>query len=417
MSKITPPTIEGSGKSQIAALRRFVVECNALRELEQIIGNFNIFDVLKSANNEIRHSNVLAWLMDPQGSHSLRDLFLRRWLMRVFHDADTENPGYIDPVAIDTAPFRFVSVRREWHNIDLLIEIETTSGEHWVICVENKVWSRQGNGQLEKYRTRVEKAFPKSSRKSFILLSVRGEDPADAPYLVGSYSQVADVISQCLIECGASTGEPQTLLISHYHSILTTYFMPDSKVIRLANQIYSAHREAIDLIIEHKPDVLQQLTSAIEEKMKSEAASVGIHPKWTTKGLVRLLPKTWDIPKNRVNDGWSTVICEIYLWGGKVVFKSFAGPQSLHDWKKMLFQTAQKLEFPNSIKRKSVPPQWYTFYSVRGPDLRTDELLPEDVDARAEAIWKFVKTEILSDRFKKMTGAIAKLIPSLPDVC
>jgi len=416
MREATPPAaVEGSPKFQIEALRRFIVECDHLRELEQIVGRFNIFDVLKSSDNEIRHSNVLAWLLDPQGSHSLRDLFLRRWLMRVFHEAESDHPSYIDPVAIDTAPFRSVAVRREWHNIDLLIEIETRAGEKWVICVENKVWSWQGDGQLARYRARVEAAFPKLSKKSFILLSVRSEEPEDEPYLVGSYSQIADVLQRCLAECGASTGEAQKLLISHYHSVLTTYFMPDSEVIRLANQIYSAHREAIDLIIEHKPDVLQKLTTAIREKMISEAKSLGIQPKWTLKGLVRFLPKSWDIQKNRVNDEWSTVICEVYLWSGKVIFKIFAGPQAPHDWKKQLFGFARKSEFPNTIRRKVVPEQWFTFYSVRGPDLKIDELLPEDVDAKAEDIWKFVKNEVQAARFKKMVPSVAAMLSSLPN--
>jgi hypothetical protein len=415
MRETTPLAVEVNPKLQIEALRRFIVECDHLRELEQIIGRFNIFDVLKSSNNEIRHSNVLAWLLDPKGSHALRDLFLRRWLMRVYHEAESDHPSSIDPVAIDTAPFRSVFVRREWHNIDLLIEIETMVGQKWVICVENKVWSWQGVGQLAKYRERVEGAFPKSSKKSYILLSVRGEKPEDEPYLVGSYSQIADVLQRCLAECGASTGEAQKLLISHYHSILTSYFMPDSEVIQLANQIYSAHREAIDLIIEHKPDILQKLTAAIEEKMISEAKTLGIQPKWTTKGLVRFLPKSWDIQKNRVNDGWSTVICEIYLWSGKVVFKIFAGPEAPHDWKKQLFNCARKSEFPTTIKRKVVSEQWYTFYSVRGPDLKFGELLPEEVDAKAEDIWKFVKSEVQSVRFKKMVPSVAKMLSSLPE--
>jgi PD-(D/E)XK nuclease superfamily len=62
-----------SDDEKLRALRTLVVDCPELRELERRLGPFNIFDVLKSAHNEIRHSNVLAWLLDPKGSHGMRD--------------------------------------------------------------------------------------------------------------------------------------------------------------------------------------------------------------------------------------------------------------------------------------------------------------------------------------------------------
>lgn len=38
---------------------------------------FNAFDVLRYADYEIRHSNVLAWLLQPGASHGLGDEFLK----------------------------------------------------------------------------------------------------------------------------------------------------------------------------------------------------------------------------------------------------------------------------------------------------------------------------------------------------
>lgn len=38
----------------IAHLRRFVVECAELRELERSLSRFNVFDVLRSAESELR---------------------------------------------------------------------------------------------------------------------------------------------------------------------------------------------------------------------------------------------------------------------------------------------------------------------------------------------------------------------------
>ena len=66
-----PPMSDGPGQVGDAgeALERFVVDNDDLLQLEERIGRFNIFDALGVAHAEIRHSNFLAWLLDPAESH------------------------------------------------------------------------------------------------------------------------------------------------------------------------------------------------------------------------------------------------------------------------------------------------------------------------------------------------------------
>src|SRR5438046_130958 len=138
--------------NQVRQLTNLVVRCPELRELEKSLGKFNLFRVLRFERGEIRHSNVLAWLLDPAESHGVRDLFLRRWLMRVFAEGEAEEGDALDPVTIDSCEFRSVQVFREWRNLDLLVRIETAEPGEWVIAIENKVMATQGSGQLRKYR-------------------------------------------------------------------------------------------------------------------------------------------------------------------------------------------------------------------------------------------------------------------------
>ena len=55
---MTDPT--ATMQDTIAHLRRFVVECAGLRELERSLSRFNVFDVLRSAESELRHSNAVS---------------------------------------------------------------------------------------------------------------------------------------------------------------------------------------------------------------------------------------------------------------------------------------------------------------------------------------------------------------------
>jgi len=65
----------------LEALEQFVVDNNDLLALESLIGRFNIFDALRISHTEIRHSNFLAFILDPAESHGQGQLFLKALLM------------------------------------------------------------------------------------------------------------------------------------------------------------------------------------------------------------------------------------------------------------------------------------------------------------------------------------------------
>jgi len=67
-------------KSDIEFLKDFIHENEELEKLESIIDRFNIFRSLNIIDNEIRHSNFLAWLLDPSETHGLGDYFLNLFL-------------------------------------------------------------------------------------------------------------------------------------------------------------------------------------------------------------------------------------------------------------------------------------------------------------------------------------------------
>ena len=68
-----------SGVTPKQALQDFLMD-EDLERLEDLLAEFNPFDVLKVERRETQHSALLAWLLDPRGSHGLRDYFLRRFL-------------------------------------------------------------------------------------------------------------------------------------------------------------------------------------------------------------------------------------------------------------------------------------------------------------------------------------------------
>src|SRR6266699_4955387 len=116
-------TADAQDGEELTALERFVVDNDDLLTLESLIGRFNIFDALAISQAEIRHSNFLAFILDPAESNGQGPLFLKAVLMDLLKAAPADLRPF-SPIDLDGTDLRGVSVRREWRHIDLLITCE-----------------------------------------------------------------------------------------------------------------------------------------------------------------------------------------------------------------------------------------------------------------------------------------------------
>jgi hypothetical protein len=75
-----------SEKEEIAELEDFLLNNPELETLEGLLSQFNIFETLNMVNAEVRHSNVLAWLLNPLSNHGVGDYFLRHFLKHLISE-------------------------------------------------------------------------------------------------------------------------------------------------------------------------------------------------------------------------------------------------------------------------------------------------------------------------------------------
>ena len=396
----------GTGEDDLHALET----ASELTELGNRLGEFNLFKVLGFEHGEIRHSRVLAWLLDPRGSHGLEELFLRRWLDQVFATTGTAGTPTREEAA--GASFRSVQVLREWGHIDVLARLHLTSGEEWVIAIENKVWAKQGYQQLERYRQRLAASFPKA-RRVLVFLTVRDEAPADGAWLVMRHAQVAAVLESCLVDRRSHLAEGPRVLLENYLTTIRRMTMPDQKLIRMAREIYEKHRRAIDFIVEQREDWLTRLTQAVEKQMRQAAASgAPIEPMSCGNGYVRFLPREWSTEKNRQGMAWGKrgsafVLLEIVLRVETPVFKIVAG-KAPPAWNKELFSLARKESL--NLGASSAPTQWMTVHGARLT--RPDD--DSDLDVAAAALWRECEVEQESESFQKAMGLVREHLDRLP---
>ena len=404
-------------RETVKALNALVVDSTELRQLEKLLGNFNLFRVLRIEHGEIRHSNVLAWLLQPEEAHGLRDLFLRRWLMRVFHDSDSETACHLDPAEFDAMNLRSVTVEREWNSIDLLLKLETFDHGTWIVAIENKVRAKQRPGQLPDYRKRVEAAFPRAAHRLFIFLTQYPEDPEDPLFALATYRQVFEVLSGCVEEQRSAIGEEPMVLLNHYLRILKESFMENSEITNLVQKIYQKHRRALDVIYEKRKDPRQHLSDAVEQLMKQSAASGDFVPMSSEVAYVRFLPKQWKTPANLAGTSWGDqesayVLCELNLTG-KFPYLEVLEGHSPKKWKADLWKLSKAERFTNERKQPGPEVEYMRAYSVKSP-IRLVHAEIKDVDQMARDIWDWCLQEMEGEEFGRVSKKVAEHVKKLP---
>ena len=168
------PVSNGELKANLRALDDFLVDNPELEKLDARLSTFNIFNVLRIARAEIRHSNVLGWLLSPDENHGLGSLFLRRFLTRLLMNNDSGIFKF-RPAQIELMDLSDTTVRREWKNIDLLA---FSYAGKWCLLIENKIYSKESEGQLLRYLATVREQFS-HFEVAPVYLTLEGEDPSD----------------------------------------------------------------------------------------------------------------------------------------------------------------------------------------------------------------------------------------------
>ena len=251
--------MDGKELTNEEALQNLLLDIGCLDELLPWTGKFNMFDVLKISRTEIRHSNMLGWLMNPNENHGMGDVFLKGILQRL---VENDSDGRYDVFNVLLMDFYTFSVMREWKNIDILL---TSTEEKTVIAIENKVGSHEHSNQLNRYRNILEKEYPDYNRM-LVFLTPDGEKPSDVEnWDVLTYSDIIDVLESATSQIKVLPDVD--LMIKNYIDVVRRDIVEDQQLIDICNKIYNKHKKALDLIFENRIDGKTQLSDAIKDTL------------------------------------------------------------------------------------------------------------------------------------------------------
>lgn len=378
---------QSSGKDEAVAmiddreaLAGFVVENDDLERLEAQLAEFNLFEAIGAVRQELRHSDFLGFLLNPGGNHGLGDRFLKRFLERVLYGAPLQP---VSPVEIDVSDLQDAEVRREWRGIDVLVSSEEAN----LACViENKVDAGESEGQLAGYRETAETEFP-ASRLLFVFLTPDGREPSDSTYIPVAYADVAEIVDAIRGMYGSTLGTDVVTIMKHYTTMLRRHIVADSEVADLCRRIYRKHKQALDLIFEHRPDELWDIAEELKILIAGSSAE-GIRPEHSTKSYVRFSHESWrSVPALMTGGVWSGIETVLsFEWNNsqnglwlKLIIGP--GPSSVRE---AIYEVAMRNPAVCVGATKPIYPKWTTIF--RRKILNKKDLESEDNDARIEKV-------------------------------
>lgn len=240
------------------ALKELLLDEVCLEQLLPWTGKVNIFDVLKISKVEIRHSNMLSWLLDANENHGLGDKFIKALFRMIVNNNSKHN--VFDMLLLDYYSF---IIFRECKNIDILL---ISKKEKVLVAIENKVRSHEHNNQLDRYRTILDKEYG-DYKKIFLFLTPDGEEPSDSEnWEVITYQELVDELE--MIIQNVELLPDAELMIRNYIDIIRRDIVEDQELVDICNKIYEKHKRALDLIFENKTDNKTVITDSLLEPLK-----------------------------------------------------------------------------------------------------------------------------------------------------
>ncbi|MEK4664643.1 PD-(D/E)XK nuclease family protein [Priestia sp. FSL H7-0729] len=254
-------------------VNRFITNNESFDLLNSKLNEFNPFKIMKIDKFEIRHSNILAWLLSPSENHFLNDMVLKKIITEIIcRDIDIKNHS-MQVTDVLLSSFHDVEVLREWRNIDIIV---ISKSNEFVLFIENKVHARLESHQLEKYINLVKDNYPNIKHVIPVFLTLNGEESPHPEYYSLGYSDILRLLNSLLVLNKENMNSKIYDFISYYIRTLEVLTLEDEQLIKLCRDIYKHHGEAIETIIKYgyvSNSTLNQAT----EVLKPELNCIGYH--------------------------------------------------------------------------------------------------------------------------------------------
>lgn len=327
--------------------------------------NYNLFSILSIERYELKHSALIANLLDPKGSHGCGDAFLRAFfeiaLKGTAYPFESSTPPnsytehYIGPIAGDTGG-----------RIDILVE-----SSRYGLIIENKIYAGDQDKQLIRYDNYGKETFG-ADGYLLVYLTLYGYDASKESTATKSAEEVgylrlsyAEDILRWLKQC-VRLADNKPLVRESLNQYIRTI-----KQLTYQDMNQKDIRKIIDLAVDH-PEVVATLSS------KRDAIAQGIRKKYIFAELKKYADqKGWlyDDSESSYNEEEPKIRFRKEGWDGSIIISADSeNKKSNYGWwmnlwigidskeagaKKLACLEKQSPEYPMGWEYLTTP-NWYS---------------------------------------------------------
>lgn len=251
----------------------------------------NLMDILRVSHKELQHSNFLAWFFNPTESHNLGEFALKEFIKIYFKENQFQNLrnetglSVFDFVQLD---FEDLEIRREYKNIDLIF---LSRKNEFCIVIENKIYSQEKKGQLEKYRKFIESEYPDFKHKIYIYLSLEDQEISESEqdyYVKLNYGHIIRLVEQVISSQRLKLADKTKFVFEQYLQTLKSMLNKNEEIEKVAQQLYKKYKSAFDLVFKYTTSTKSNEISNIIQNLIANEKS--IRPFQGNKTYVRFQP-------------------------------------------------------------------------------------------------------------------------------
>lgn len=293
----------GMQKYIVSSLEGLVINNPDFAEIERALSSFCPFEALGVVRHEIRHSNFLAYCLDPNRPHGFGQECLKV-VMRAVARAQQQWFSPLDEHLISLLDFHLMDfararIDREWKGVDLLV---TLPDQKVVVAFELKIDAKEHSGQLQRYKKSVEEQFPENEgwRRLLVFLTKRGLEPSKSGegWFPLELEKVARELDRVVASGVGVEGARHQL--AAYLTMLRRHHLSNDRLDDLAAKLWSQHREALEFLMERSPKGRSGVFGRLYEEREqlaaelTKAAKTKVVPDDSTRTIIRFAVPEWD---------------------------------------------------------------------------------------------------------------------------
>ncbi|WP_252150430.1 MULTISPECIES: PD-(D/E)XK nuclease family protein [Acinetobacter] len=331
----------------------------------------NLMSILRVSHRELQHSNFLSWLFDPNATHGLGDYVFKEFIKIYFQENEFQNLGVENGLSVFdffSLDFDDLIIKREFKNIDLLF---ISPKNKFFMLVENKIYSGESSGQLEKYRNIVNNLYGEYNHQIYIYLSLKDQvvsQEAEKYYVKLTYSHIIKLLEKIILNQRLGLADKVKFVLEQYLGTLKSMLNENKEIEDISKRLYKKYKAAFDLVYKYnRPTEITEIGEIISDMIKNESSIVYFHsnktyirfqPKFIHENYDRLRSKgLLDFSEN-LQDSW-LYLFEFNVRNDFVKFDLKIGKGNQEIREKLHKIYSKNKNFFSKVGRKKMSPEWH----------------------------------------------------------